>query len=188
MTAGLATVDAILSGCRRELGTDFEAYRNHASRVFLRCCGIMAREGAGAAAGTAAGAGAAGGADPNGATIEKIAIAAALHDLAIWTEPTWDYLQPSCRLARRYLEEIGRSEWASEIEAMIAWHHKITPCRASGPLAEAFRRADWRDVLLMPLPEPRPAFPNAGFHRRLLALTWQWWKRHPLDPLPMLKW
>jgi len=168
MTDGLATVDAILSEYRRELGADFEAYRNHASRVFLRCCRILG--------------------DPGAVTVEKIAIAAAFHDLAIWTEHTWDYLEPSCLLARRYLVEIGRSGWAGEIEAMIAWHHKVTPCRKLGPLAEAFRRADWRDVLLMPLPEMRPAFPNAGFHLRLARLTWTWWKRHPLAPLPMLKW
>jgi hypothetical protein len=168
MTAGLATVDAILSGYRRELGADFEAYRNHASRVFLRCLGILEQ--------------------PDADTVEKIAIAAAFHDLAIWTDQTYDYLEPSCRLARQYLAGIGRGDWAGEIEAMIAWHHKITPCRAFGPLAEAFRRADWRDVLLMPLPETRPAFPNVGFHLRLAQLTWNWWKCHPLDPLPMLRW
>jgi len=168
MTAGLATVDAILSGYRPELGADFERYRNHASSVFLRCCRILA--------------------EPDAATIEKIAVAAAFHDLAIWTEGTYDYLRPSCRLARQYLAGIGRSDWAAEIEAMIAWHHKITPCRASGPLAEAFRRADWRDILLMPLPETCPALPNAGFHLRLAQLTWNWAKRHPLDPLPMMRW
>lgn len=168
MTDGLATVDAILDGYRRELGADFAAYRNHASRVFLRCCRILN--------------------EPDADTIEKIAIAAAFHDLAIWTERTWDYLQPSCLLARRYLAQTGRADWAGDIEAMIAWHHKITPCRRFGPLAEAFRRADWRDVLLMPLPESHPALPNAGFHLRLAELTWNWWKRHPLEPLPMLKW
>jgi hypothetical protein len=167
MTNGLATIDAILGGYSRELGTDFEAYRNHASRVFLRCRRILG--------------------EPDATSLEKIAIAAAFHDLAIWTERTWDYLQPSCLLARRYLAQTGRGDWAGEIEAMIAWHHKITPCRGFGPLAEAFRRADWRDVLLMPLPEPHPALPNAGFHLRLAELTWNWWKRHPLDPLPMLK-
>jgi hypothetical protein len=172
MAAGLATVDAVLSAYRGELGADFQAYRNHAARVFLRCCRILARQGT----------------DPDAPAVEKIAIAAALHDLAIWTERTYDYLLPSCRLARRHAAEIGRSDWAEEIEAMIAWHHKITPCRAFGPLAEAFRRADWRDVLWMPLPETRPALPNAGFHLRLLDLTWQWWKRHPLRPLPMLRW
>jgi hypothetical protein len=168
MTDGLVLVDAILRGYRRELGADFEAYRNHASRVFLRCRRILGA--------------------PDAASIEKIAIAAAFHDLAIWTERTWDYIQPSCLLARRYLAQTGHDDWADEIEAMIVWHHKITPCRGSGPLAEAFRRADWRDVLLLPLGETRPALPNAGFHLRLAGLTWNWWKRHPLDPLPMLKW
>src|SRR5271157_1843120 len=123
MTDGLATVNAILREYGSELGGDFEAYRNHASRVFLRCCRSLA--------------------EPDAETTEKIAIAAALHDLAIWTERTWDYLEPSCRLARQYLAGIGRSAWTDEVEAMIAWHHKITPCRNLAPLAEAFRRADW---------------------------------------------
>jgi hypothetical protein len=161
-------VDAILGAHRRELGADFDSYRNHACRVFLRCCRMLH--------------------EPDATTVEKVAIAAAFHDLAIWTAETWDYLQPSCLLARDYLAGIGHSDWAGEIEAMIAWHHKITPCRAAGPLAEAFRRADWRDVLLLPFPETSPALPNAGFHLRLTALTWNWWKRHPLDPLPMLRW
>ena len=161
-------VDAILGGYRPELGADFDAYRNHASRVFLRCCAVLG--------------------EPDAASLEKIAIAAALHDLAIWTERTWDYLQPSCLLARCYLARTGHADWAGEVEAMIAWHHKITPCRGFGALAEAFRRADWRDVLLLPLAKPHPTLPNAGFHLRLASLTWNWWKRHPLDPLPMLRW
>ena len=168
MADGLAVVDAILGGYRRELGADFEGYRNHASRVFLRCCAILG--------------------ESDAASVEKIAIAAALHDLAIWTERTWDYLLPSCLLARRYLAQTGCGDWAGDIEAMIAWHHKLTPCRRFGALAEAFRRADWRDVLLLPLPGTHPALPNAGFHLRLAQLTWNWWKRHPLDTLPMLRW
>jgi hypothetical protein len=31
-------------------------------------------------------------------------------------------------------------------------------------------------------------FPNAGFHRQLARLVGGWFCRHPLNPLPVLKW
>jgi hypothetical protein len=30
-------------------------------------------------------------------------------------------------------------------------------------------------------------WPSAGFHRRLIQLTLQRWRSHPLSPLPMMK-
>ena len=62
---------------------------------------------------------------------------------------------------------------------------------------ETFRRADWIDVsngmLRFGLPravvrEVRRTFPDAGFHRRLLQLTLRRFRRHPLSPLPMMRW
>jgi hypothetical protein len=43
------------------------------------------------------------------------------------------------------------------------------------------------------LPRPRvtavaAAWPSAGFHRRLVELTMNRWWKHPLNPLPMVKW
>jgi hypothetical protein len=34
----------------------------------------------------------------------------------------------------------------------------------------------------------RRALPNRGFHQRLVVLTAQRCRRHPLSPLPMIKW
>ena len=34
----------------------------------------------------------------------------------------------------------------------------------------------------------KATFPNAGFHKRLLQLTWAQLKNHPLNPAPMFKW
>lgn len=68
---------------------------------------------------------------------------------------------------------------------------------ALAALVDAFRRADLVDVSLglmrSGLPrsfvrDVRRAFPNAGFHRRLLALGAQRARSHPLSPLPMLRW
>ena len=90
------------------------------------------------------------------------------------------------------------ADWIPEIEAMIVDHHKVTLARADPQsLLESFRRADWIDVSrgLARFGLPRTSiaavattWPNAGFHRRLVQLTIdQFWK-HPLNPLPMVKW
>jgi len=81
---------------------------------------------------------------------------------------------------------------------MIVDHHKVTSSRSHPPsLVESFRRADWIDVTfgLRRFGLPRPfiaavnaAWPDAGFHRRLVELTIDRWKKHPLSPLPMVKW
>ncbi|HVT36590.1 MAG TPA: hypothetical protein VHE37_13460, partial [Nevskiaceae bacterium] len=98
--------------------------------------------------------------------------------------------------ARAWLQGNGRADWADEVEAMIVQHHKVTPYRSSA-LAEAFRKADMADVshglVAYGLPhallrEAFAAFPNAGFHKRLVQLFAQRLRTHPLSPMPMLRW
>ena len=89
-------------------------------------------------------------------------------------------------------------DWIPEIEAMIVDHHKVTPSRANQQwLVESFRRADWIDVSrgLRRFGLPRTfiaavatTWPSAGFHRRLVQLTIDRFWKHPLTPLPMVKW
>ena len=174
----LAYADAILDGFQSPLGRDHIAYRNHVARV-IHLCLMLCRT-----------------ADPD--VNAKVAIAAAFHDLGIWTHGTLDYLGPSIGLAGDYLDRVGRRRWRTEIAAMIDLHHKVRLAPVgTGPLAEAFRRADWIDVSLgvlrFGLPghrirKIRRRFPNAGFHRRLAELTRDRLHTHPLDPLPMFKW
>lgn len=175
MLVNVPRLDALLDRHADALGADFAAYRNHTYRVanfhFLL---------------DAAG------------DLDKLAIAAAYHDLGIWTARTFDYLAPSIALATAYLDEIGKAEWGSEVAAMIDNHHKVTRCRAGVPAsAETFRRADWIDVSLGRLRfglarcavvDVLRLFPNAGFHRRLARLSLQRLVRHPLRPLPMFRW
>ena len=163
------------------MGRDFIAYRNHVYRVVNLCLAI------------------AGGGDRAAApdSLEKIAVAAVFHDLGIWTHHTFDYIAPSVALAREHLMACARADWLPEIEAMIVEHHKITsahPDRAS--LVEPFRRADWIDVSrgLRTFGLPRSfiasvfaAWPDAGFHWRLLELTVDRFRKHPLTPLPMVR-
>jgi hypothetical protein len=129
--------------------------------------------------------------------VERIAIAAAFHDLGIWTHGTFDYLGPSRQLARDYLARRDRTGWDAEIGAMIENHHKITPWRTHPDwLVEPFRQADWIDLSLgrlrfglsgCSIADIRAAFPNAGFHRRPVSLTMKRLRTHPTDPLPMMR-
>jgi hypothetical protein len=188
----LATIEQVLDNHASELGHDLTAYRNHVYRVANLCLAI------------------AGGARID---LEKIAIAAVFHDLAIWTDRTFDYIAPSVALAREHLAARGMTNWIPEIEAMIVDHHKVRSSRPdprpstsardalSGvegrSLVESFRRADWIDVTrgLRRFGVPRPfiaavnaTWPGAGFHRRLVQLTADRFWKHPLSPLPMVKW
>jgi hypothetical protein len=170
----LPTVEALLPQWRDAIGADYAAYRNHIYRVlhFFRAF--------------------------TGAELEaqtQAEVAGVFHDLGIWTHGTIDYLEPSAGLAEAWLREQGREAWAAEVLPMVREHHKLSHWGGSSRV-EAFRRADWVDVSLgllkFGLPpayvrEVKQRFPNQGFHKRLLELGMQRMKRHPLSPLPMLK-
>jgi hypothetical protein len=106
-------------------------------------------------------------------------------------------LPPSVRLAESYLVQSGKSEWKTEISAMILEHHKITPYRGDrDSLVEPFRQSDWVDVsgglLTFGLSRQivRDIFsmwPNAGFHKRLVQLEVTRLRTHPWSPLPMVR-
>lgn len=169
-------LDGILEGWRAPLGGDFAAYKNHCYRVLNYClafCGESAE------------------------TLSKVSIAAAFHDFGIWANHTYDYLAPSRQLAREYLAKSNQGAWTEEIETMIEQHHKLRKYKTNPVwLVEPFRKADWIDVsrgrLKFGLPsvlvaETLSKFPNAGFHQRLISLTKQRLKTHPLSPLPMIR-
>jgi hypothetical protein len=172
----IAALDAVLDRHLAALGADRVAYRNHAYRVANLCASRSP-------------------ADPE--TVEKIGIAAAFHDLGIWTDHTFDYVNPSVRLAREHLLRSGRAAWVPDVTAAILEHHRISTYRgAHAWLVEPFRRADWMDVSggLVASGLSRELFraslarwPRAGFHRLLARLEWQHVRRHPWRPLPMLK-
>ena len=170
-------LDELLGQHMDALGAAWTPYRNHCLRVLNFAVGLSNTE---------------------SDTVEKLQIALAFHDLAIWTHDTIDYLDPSADLARAWLAEHGKDAWADEIADMITEHHKFTPYRGpQGPLVETLRRADLVDVSLglvrFGLPRAqvkavRAAFPNAGFHKTLVKLTGRQLTRDPLHPLPMMKW
>src|SRR5208283_1785743 len=78
---------------------------------------------------------------------DKLAIAAAFHDLAAFD--TLDYLVPSIQAQDAWLQETGRENWSDELALIVAEHHRLSrygPTRPHAPLVEAFRRADLVDV------------------------------------------
>jgi hypothetical protein len=176
MLTEIAALDELLNAHADVIGHDFVGYRNHTYRVANLCLEWSS---------------------PQPDRLEKIAIATAFHDLGIWTDGTFDYLQPSIRLARAHLTQAGRTEWSAEISSMILEHHKISPCRqGSHALVEPFRRADWLDVSMglttsgssrALVRELFSVWPSAGFHKRLIQLALHRWQAHPLSPLPMIR-
>jgi len=173
----IALLDDILEPWAAALGADRVPYTNHVYRVLHFCFALH---------------------PPTEDERRKLVVAGAFHDLGIWSESTLDYLPPSVALARRYLAEHGLGEWGDEVALVIDLHHRLRAYRGDGAaLVEPFRRADLVDVsmgrLAAGLPasfvrEVQAAFPNSGFHRRLLELGARWIPRHPLRPAPFLRW
>jgi hypothetical protein len=170
-------VDEILDARRDVLGGEREAYRNHAYRVFNLTRLLAA---------------------PAADRDDKIAIAAAFHDLGLFPDGSLDYLGPSIASMRRWTEETGRAPWAAELALMIDMHHRIRPFDgAFAALVEPFRRADWIEVTMgtlafgVPrrvLAELRQAFPLAGFYGTVAKAIGRWVVSHPHRPLPMMRW
>ena len=95
----ISILDKVLDDHAADLGSDFTAYRNHAYRVLNICVALS----------------------PDGpAHLEKVAIAAAFHDLGIWTNHTFDYIPPSVTLARAHLIALGQAAWITEMIASLA--------------------------------------------------------------------
>ncbi|MGB2246205.1 MAG: hypothetical protein ACPH3N_00975 [Alcanivorax sediminis] len=169
-------IEALFDAYSERFGKDQTAYRNHIYRVVNLVASQRAL---------------------SDEELEQVAIAGFFHDAGIWLAGTFDYLEPSARLAGHYLEEQGLLEWTPTVEALILNHHKVSRfSQDTLDLAEMFRRADWIDVSLgllrFGLPSARirrirEAFPNAGFHTLLLKLSGQQLLSQPWRPLPMLR-
>jgi len=176
--SSIPLVEEILAEYRNIIGEDLTAYKHHVYRVIHFCLHLKP--------------------DSDEEQEEKIIIAACFHDLGIWTNNTFDYLEPSIVLANEYLKQRDREEWSVEVELMIDNHHKIGEYADNElPLVEVFRKADLIDVSLgivrMGLPrsfvkQTKAAFPNAGFHKRLIQLTGKQMLKNPFKPLPVVRW
>jgi hypothetical protein len=170
-------LEDILSRWEEDIGKDYLAYKNHVYRVvhFTMALHRSSEE-----------------------DRKKIIIAGCFHDLGIWADQTVDYLPPSMLLAKDYLRKRNLENWIVEIELMIDMHHKLSQYKNNDyPLVEVFRKADLVDVSLGIVKwnlskdyirKIKQTFPNSGFHKRLNQLAVNWILKHPLNPLPFVKW
>lgn len=168
-------IDGILEENKSSLGKDYNKYRNHVYRVFILCRNL----------------------DNSELTMEKYAIASVFHDIGIWTNNTFDYLNPSIQKATEYLIQNDKEEWVEEISIMIDMHHKRSKYQGRHEeTVETFRRADWIDVTKgrksfkisrKVINEITNEYPNLGFHRFLIVQTLKNLFKSPLNPLPMFK-
>ena len=99
-------LDRVLETHAVALGGDFMAYRNHTYRVVNFCAAL---------------------APCADVTLEKVALAAAFHDLGIWTAHTFDYLAPSIDFACNHLDCAGHGEWRDTIAPAARSQMVIVP-------------------------------------------------------------
>ncbi|MGD9588078.1 MAG: phosphohydrolase [Pyrinomonadaceae bacterium] len=168
-------VDEILGEREAALNLDLSGYKNHVLRVINYSFAF----------------------DEMSPTDEAMLVTATVfHDLGIWTDGTFDYLLPSIAAADAYLMETGQSDRSAHVSQIIREHHKLRPFRADR-ITEIFRKADLVDVSLGSVrfgldrsfvKDVRVRFPNNGFHRFLIKTAGAWFIRHPIDPIPVLKW
>ena len=169
------TIDLILNSYKDELGDSFEQYRNHVYRVYN-----FALQGL-----------------TNPKDINTLSIAVAFHDLGIWTNKTFDYIQPSIDLARHYcLVNAIDADIVADIETIIEDHHKLTRIKKS-KLAEIFRQADLIDLTFglirnqtshKDISNIKGTLPYKGFHVYLCRLFVINLLHNPWKPFPMYKW
>jgi hypothetical protein len=163
-------VDAVLDRHRDALGGDRSAYGNHVYRCITYQQLLL------------------------GFSIPDVAaLAWATHDLGIWTAGTFDYLTPSADLAAAYADEFGIAD-IDQLRALVTEHHRLRP--VDDRVTETFRQADLIDVSHGVLRRGigRSAIravveelPYNGFHAILAKGLTGHAVRHPLRPLPMMR-
>ena len=170
-------VDEILALHRDVIKDDYQGYRNHVTRMLNFCHYLLP--------------------DISDEDSKKLQIAAAFHDIALWTHDRVDYLVPSYQDCHAYLEQQGLDDWKEEIQIIIDMHHLLFEYK--GPharLTEVFRKADLVDFSLGLITngvertfvkQVKTALPNAGFHKTLLRFTLKQLGRNPLKPAPMMR-
>lgn len=160
------------------MGKDLNAYKNHVYRMYNYAAWYV---------------------NYDEAELRKLAIAAAFHDMGIWTHSTFDYLGPSEQTAMQYLKRFELPEiWNMEVALIIERHHQLLKYEGLyRKNVEAFRKADLADLSkglvrgklpFAAIEQAVEAFPYQGFHGLLIKLTLLEFLQNPLNPLPMVKW
>lgn len=168
-----ALITEILSEYKSILGADFDSYHHHCQRVYIYSKTLLlVREN------------------------KKLAIAAAFHDLDIWTGQTMNYLNGSSEMCLRYLLENKLFFLPDEMKHIIEHHHQLTAIKGNIE-AESFRKADLIDLsaglIRYNLPKSfiqniEEEFPRLEFSKMILRKVVRYGVKHPTKPFPMIKW
>ena len=127
---------------------------------------------------------------------KQLSVAAAFHDIGIWTANTFDYLEPSIQLAQKYLAENNLAQWSAPVVEIICNHHKLSAYKKN-TLAENFRQADLIDLSFgvfkfglssKQIAETKKQYPSLGFHRFIFTTMLKNAIKHPFNPLLIVKW
>ena len=169
--------DSILESYKSIIGNDYDGYRNHVTRMLNFCHYLLP--------------------DIKPEQSEKLQIAGAFHDIALWTHDRVDYLVPSYQECTAYLASNHKTHWQNELQVIIDMHHLLT--QYEGPysiLVEVFRKADLVDFSLGLIKHGidkafihavKQALPNCGFHACLGRFTVKQLLRNPINPAPMIR-
>lgn len=169
--------DEILAGYKNLIGKDFDGYRNHTTRMLNFCHFLLP--------------------DISPEDSRKLQIAAAFHDIALWTHDRVDYLVPSYQVCNEYLQSNDLAAWQEEVQIIIDMHHLLGAY--VGPhqrLAEVFRQADLVDFSMgfvkngisrNFIKAVKVALPNKGFHKTLMRFSIKQLGRNPFNPMPMMR-
>ena len=173
----LPLLEDILTEWQDTLGADYTGYKNHVYRM-VRCC-LSLKE-------------------CSTEETQKLIIAGAFHDIGVWTADTLDYLPPSIIPAMDYLKNRNLEDWSTEIELMITQHHKLRAYKDNVyPLVELFRKGDLVDasrglckfgLSRAYLKQLKSQYPHADFWKAGYKKLGKWVLKHPVNPVPMLKW
>lgn len=177
LTTHNEVIEKILEPHRATLGGQYVGYRNHAYRMINFVQHLSSSSG----------------------RDEVLPVMVAFHDLPFVLDGNLDYLGRADDMATAYLIANGLEHRCDEIRAMIDNHHKIRAY--TGPhreLVEAVRKADWIDVTFglhnfgidrSFIKEVAATFPLTGFYPwPALGNVTRYAIRHPLRPLPLLRW
>lgn len=168
-------IQNILATYRQQLGAQYTGYLNHCTRTYNYTTLLT---------------------DTNETDRKLLAIAIAFHDIGIWTAHTFDYLPPSVALAHQYLNANNLTEHKNLVEQIIVNHHKLSAYKGN-KLAEAFRKADLIDLTFgvvkfgidgHTIKKLYKQYPSSGFHSFIAGRIVRNIIRHPLNPLPIVKW
>lgn len=184
MDTYLPIVEKLFQSWHVALGDHHEAYRNHVYRLIYLTRHFYP--------------------DMTEDEAALLQVAGAFHDVGIWLDDTFDYLEPSANHACAWLAEhpdTGTGSLESQqrlLRNLIENHHKVRPVGTTiHPLVEAFRKGDWTDVTgtyrLVGLTRTERsallgAFPLRGFRTLLARMALNRARRYPRSPLPMMRW